>query len=68
MVAQDQDNSTKLQVDIVVEVQGQDPLDFLPLIEAIEDEPHPNENAEHILQLQEELHRVRARIGNKESI
>jgi hypothetical protein len=55
-------------VDIVVEVQGQDPLDFLPLIEAIEDEPHPNENAEHILQLQEELHRVRARIGNKESI
>jgi hypothetical protein len=29
---------------------------------AIEDEPHPSDNAKHILQLQEELGRARARI------
>jgi hypothetical protein len=62
MVAQDQDNSTELQVDIAMEVQGQDPLEFLPLTEAIEDEPHPSDNTEHILQLQKELRRARARI------
>jgi hypothetical protein len=29
---------------------------------AIEDEPHPNDNVEYILQLQEELRRARVRI------
>jgi hypothetical protein len=62
MVAQDEVNGTELHVDIVVEVQGQDPLEFLPHVEAIEEEPHPNDNAEHILELQEELRRARARI------
>jgi hypothetical protein len=62
MVAQDQDNSMELEVDITVEVQGQDPLEFPPLTEAIEDEPHPNNNDEYILQLQEELRRARVRI------
>jgi hypothetical protein len=62
MVAQDQDNSMELQVDTIVEVQGQDSLEFPPLTEAIEDEPHPNDNAKHILQLQEELGIARARI------
>jgi hypothetical protein len=37
-------------------------LEFLPHAEAIEKEPHPNDNAEHILELQEELRRARARI------
>ena len=68
MVAQDQDNSMELQVDIAVEVQGQDPLEFLPLIKVIEDEPNSNDNAEYILQLQEELHRAGAKIENIESI
>jgi hypothetical protein len=49
-------------VEIPVEVQGQEPLEFLPHTEAIEEEPHPNDNAKHILELQEELHRARARI------
>jgi hypothetical protein len=62
MVAQDEVNGTELHVDIAVEVQGQDPLEFLPHVEAIEEEPHPNDNAEYILELQEELYRTRARI------
>jgi hypothetical protein len=62
MVAQDANNSKGLHVDITLEVQGQDPLEFLPYTEAIEDEPHPNDNAEQILQLQEELHIARVRI------
>jgi hypothetical protein len=37
-------------------------LEFLPHVEAIEEEPHPNDNAEHIVELQEELRRTRARI------
>jgi hypothetical protein len=62
MVAQDKVNSMELHVDIAVEVQGQDPLEFLPLAEVIEEEPHSNDNVKHILELQEELHRARARI------
>jgi hypothetical protein len=41
MVGQDQKNSIELQVDIAVEIQGRDHLEFPPLTEAIEDEPHP---------------------------
>jgi hypothetical protein len=37
-------------------------LEFLPHTEAIEEEPHPNDNAKKILELQEELRRARARI------
>jgi hypothetical protein len=62
MVAQDKVNSTEIHVEIAVEVQGQEPLEFLPHIEANEEEPHPNDNAKHILELQEELRRTRARI------
>jgi hypothetical protein len=62
MVVQDEVNGTELHVDIAVEVQGQDPLEFLPHTKAIEEEPHPNNNVEHILELQEELHRARTRI------
>ena len=49
-------------MDIAVEVQGQDPLESLPHSEAIEEEPHPNDNVEHILELQGELCRIRVRI------
>jgi predicted RNase H-like nuclease (RuvC/YqgF family) len=62
MVAQDQEHSIELQVDIAVEIQGQDPLEFPLPTEAIEEEPHPKDNAKHILQLQEELSKARARI------
>jgi hypothetical protein len=62
MVAHNEVNSTELHLDIAVDVQGQDPLEFLPLAEAIEDKPYPNDNVEHILQLQEELRRAKARI------
>jgi hypothetical protein len=62
MVVQDEVNGTELHVDITVEVQGQDPLEFLPHAKAIEEEPHPNDNVELILELQEELRRARARI------
>jgi hypothetical protein len=62
MVAQDEVNSTEIHVEIAVEVQGQEPLEFLPHTEFNEEEPHPNDNAKHILELQEELHRARVRI------
>jgi hypothetical protein len=62
MVAQDEVNSTEIHVEIVVEVQGQEPLEFLPHTEANEEEPHPNDNAKHILELQEELRRARVSI------
>jgi hypothetical protein len=62
MVEQDEVNSTEIHVEIVVEVQGQEPLEFLLHTEANEEEPHPNDNAKHILELQEELRRARARI------
>jgi hypothetical protein len=62
MVVQDEVKSTELHVEIAVEVQGQEPLEFLLHTEAIEEEPHPNDNAKHILELQEELCRARARI------
>ena len=62
MVVQNEVNSTELHVDITMEVQGQDPLEFLPHIEALEEEPHPNDNVKHILELQEELRRTRATI------
>jgi hypothetical protein len=62
MVAQDEVNSTEIHVEIAMEVQGQEPLEFLPHTEANEDEPHPNDNAKHILELQEELRRAQARI------
>jgi hypothetical protein len=62
MVAQDEVNSIEIHVEIAVEVQGQEPLEFLPHAETIEEEPHPNDNAKHILELQEELRRARARI------
>jgi hypothetical protein len=62
MVTQDEVNGTELYVGIVVEVQGQDPLEFLLHAGTIEEEPHPNNNAEHILRLQEELCRARVRI------
>jgi hypothetical protein len=62
MLAQDEVNSTEIHVKIAVEVQGQKPLEFLPHTKANEEEPHPNDNAKHILELQEELCRARARI------
>ena len=62
MVAQDKVNSIELHVDIPMEVQRHDPLEFLPCIEALEEEPHLNNNVEHILELQEELRRVWATI------
>jgi hypothetical protein len=62
MVVQDEVNGTKLHVDIAMEFQGQDPLEFLPHVEGIEEESHPNDNVEHFLELQEELRRARARI------
>jgi hypothetical protein len=62
MVAEDEVNSTEIHVEIAVEVQGQEPLEFLPHTETNEEEPHPNDNAKHILELQEELRRARARI------
>jgi hypothetical protein len=62
MVAQDEVNSTELHVEITVEVQGQEPLEFLPHREANEEEPHPNDNAKYIVELQEELRRAQARI------
>jgi hypothetical protein len=62
MVAQDEVNSTELHVEIAMDVQGQEPLEFLPHTKANEEEPHPNDNAKHILELQEELRRARARI------
>jgi hypothetical protein len=62
MVAQDEVNSTEIHVEIVVEVQGQEPLEFLPHTEANEEEPHPNDNAKHILELEDELRRARVRI------
>jgi hypothetical protein len=37
-------------------------LEFLPHTEVNEGEPHPNDNTKHILELQEELRRARARI------
>ena len=64
MVAQDEVNGTELHVDIAMEVQGQYPLEFLSYAEVIEEEPHPNDNAEHILELQEELCR-RVRIEER---
>jgi hypothetical protein len=51
MVAQDEVNSTEIHVEIAVEVQGQESLEFLPHIEANEEEPRPNDNAKHILEL-----------------
>jgi hypothetical protein len=62
MVAQDEVKSTQLHVEIAGDVQGQEPLEFLPHTEAIEEEPHPNDNAKHILERQEELRRAWARI------
>jgi hypothetical protein len=62
MVAQDEVNSIEIHVEVAVEVQGQEPLEFLPHAEANKEEPHPNDNAKHILKLQEELCRARARI------
>jgi hypothetical protein len=62
MVAQDEVNSTKIHVEIAVEVQGQEPLEFLLHTDANEEEPHPNDNARHILELQEELCRAQVRI------
>jgi hypothetical protein len=62
MVAQDKVNSTEIHVEIAVEVQGQEPLEFLPHTEVNEEEPHPNDNAKHILELQEELRRAQVRI------
>ena len=62
MVPQDKVNSTELHVDIPTEVQGQDPLEFLRHTEALEEEPHPNDNVKHILELQEELRRAQATI------
>ena len=74
ILEQDKVNSTELHVDITMEVQGQDPLEFLPHIEALEEEPHPNDNVEYNLKLEEELRRARAtieeqkkRIGDLES-
>jgi cell division protein FtsL len=37
-------------------------LEFLPYTKANEEEPHSNDNAKQILELQEELRRARARI------
>ena len=62
MVAQDEVNSIEIHVEIAVEVQGQKPLEFLPYTEPNEGELHPNDNAKHILELQEELRRSWARI------
>ena len=62
MVAQDKVNSIEFHVDITMEVQRQDPLEFLPHTEALEEEPHSNDIVEHILELQEELRRARATI------
>jgi hypothetical protein len=62
MVVQDQEHNMELQVDITMEIQGQDPLEFPPPTEANEEEPHPKDNVEHILQLQEELDKASARI------
>ena len=62
IVVQDEVNSTEIHVEIAMEVQEQEPLEFLLHIEANEEEQHPNNNAKHILELQEELCRVQARI------
>ena len=62
IVAQDEVKGIELHVGIPVEVQGQDSLEFLLHIGAIEEEPHSNDNVEYILELQEELRRTRARI------
>ena len=51
MVAQDEVKSTELHVEIAIEAQGQESLAFLPHSKAIEEEPHPNNNAKHILEL-----------------
>jgi hypothetical protein len=74
MVEQDEVNSTKLHVDITMEVEGQDRLEILPHTEALEEEPHPNDNVEHNLEVEEELRRARAtieelkkRVGDLES-
>ena len=58
IVVQDKVNNTKLHVEITMEVQGQDPLEFLLHTEALEEEPHPNNNVKHILKFQEELRRT----------
>ena len=49
-------------------------MEFFPHIEALEEEPHPNDNVKHNLQLEEELRRARAtieelkkRVGDLES-
>jgi hypothetical protein len=42
MVAQDEVHSTEIHVEIAVEVQGQEPLEFLPHTEVNEEEPHLN--------------------------
>ena len=45
MVAQDEVKSMELHVEITVEVQGQEPLEFLLHTKVIKEEPHPNDNA-----------------------
>jgi hypothetical protein len=62
MAAQDQEHNMELQVDIAMEIQGQDPFEYSPLTDVIQVEPHYQGNVKYILQLEEELCRIRATI------
>ena len=52
----------ELQIDIAMVYQGQDPFEFPPPTEMIQEEPHSKDNVEYILRLKQELGRAKTSI------